>query len=103
MLTVLFLDNLTNYFSCHRYKFYISLKDLRELYFLSTESLEYKKKVEEFIQLITNLNNLGIITPSKKHNLPPDELLLEKQTLSSFYFLNVNPSKLRLVVDAIFH
>ena len=103
MLTILFLDNLTNYFSSNSYKFYISLKDLRDLYFLSTESLEYKKKAEEFIQLITNLQNLGIITSSKRHNPCPNELLLEKQTLSSFYFLNVSPSKLRLVIDAIFH
>jgi hypothetical protein len=103
MLTIIFLDNLTNYFTTYAQNFYISLKDLRELYFISTESLEYKKTVEEFIRLITTLKNIGLIHPSKKDALDPHEISQEKDALSSFYFLTVDPNKLRIVIDTIFH
>jgi hypothetical protein len=102
MLTKLFLDHLVNYFINKNYNYYISLKDLRELYFLSCEALQYEKKLEEFIQLTSKLISLGIICPSKKYDSKAQNLLLEAKYLDNCYFLTINPNKLNMILDTAF-
>jgi Cdc6-like AAA superfamily ATPase len=102
ILTKLFLDNLSNYFINKNYTYYISLKDLRELYFISCESLEYDKKLEEFVELISKFIGLGILCPSKKHDSKAQNIILETEFLNNLYFMTINPKKLKIVLDAAF-
>ena len=102
LLTMIFLDNLTNYFINKSSNFYISLKSLEELFFISCEAIEYSKKIEEFNQMITKLKNLGIIYSSKK---PPSIKMkhnMEKPLLSESFFILISPLKLKAMIDAIF-
>ncbi|MFX1287814.1 MAG: hypothetical protein ACFFFY_04550, partial [Promethearchaeota archaeon] len=46
LLTIIFLDNLSNYF-LKKSNFYITIKDLNELYELSCESINFEKSKEE--------------------------------------------------------
>ena len=102
ILTVIFLDNLSNYFM-RKMNYYISLEELQELYEISCEILEYNKNINEFRKLTEELLNIGIIKPSK-------------QTLSKFnthnsltnvnynlFFILINPKQIKVIIDTIFN
>ena len=102
ILTVIFLDNLSNYFM-RKMNYYISLEELQELYEISCEILEYNKNINEFRKLTEELLNIGIIIPSK-------------QTLSKFnthnsltnvnynlFFILINPKQIKVIIDTIFN
>ncbi len=102
ILTVIFLDNLSNYFM-RKMNYYISLEELQELYEISCEILEYNKNFNEFRKLTEELLNIGIIKTSK-------------QTLSKFnthnsltnvnnnlFFILINPKQIKVIIDTIFN
>lgn len=102
ILTVIFLDNLSNYFM-RKMNYYISLEELQELYEISCETLEYNKNFNEFRKLTEELLNIGIIKTSK-------------QTLSKFnthnsltnvnnnlFFILINPKQIKVIIDTIFN
>ena len=102
ILTVIFLDNLSNYF-ISKMNFYISLKELQELYEISCETLEYKKDYNEFSKLTEELLNFGILKPSKRK-------YHQKCTFHNFYnanydlfFILINPKQIKLIIDTIFN
>ncbi|TFF91964.1 MAG: hypothetical protein EU543_05975 [Promethearchaeota archaeon] len=102
LLTVLFLDNLINHFISDTSNYYINLEDLKQLYLISCESLEYNNDLQEFMDIITRLRNIGIISPSKKGINLTCDILLENEFSKNYYFLVLNPIKLKAMLDAIF-
>jgi len=102
LLTVLFLDNLINHFISNTSNYYINLEELKQLYLISCESLEYSNDLQEFIDIITKLKNIGIISPSKKGMDLTYDILLENEFSKNYYFLVLNPIKLKAMLDAIF-
>jgi hypothetical protein len=102
LLTIIYLDNLSNYF-LKKSNFYITIKELKELYHVSCESINFEKKEDEFKHLITTLRNIGIINASKK-NLINDFRYFNENILNyNFYFMVINPQNLKHIVDAIFN
>jgi Cdc6-like AAA superfamily ATPase len=97
ILTVLFLDNLSNYFIC-KMNYYITLRKLKELYEISCESLEYSKNSIEFRKLIEGMLNMGIIRPSKKTSCKNGINLN-----SDLYFILSNPNQIKIIIDTIFN
>jgi Cdc6-like AAA superfamily ATPase len=96
ILTVLFLDNLSNYF-ISKMNYYIPLRELKELYEISCESLEYSKNSIEFHKLIKGLLNMGIIRPSKR------TFSKNRNNLNSdLYFILSNPKQIKIIIDTIF-
>ncbi|MHA1489481.1 MAG: hypothetical protein ACTSRI_07485, partial [Promethearchaeota archaeon] len=98
MLTNLLLDNLANFF-LKTLNYYISLKDLKELYDISCESLGYDKDVNEFYSLIKMLQGIGILSASKKG--------LNRKSSNNdlnydYFFMVINPNNLKIMVDAVF-
>lgn len=102
LLTIIFLDNLSNYFSKNS-NLYITIKELKELYFLSCESIDYEKDMEEFKNLITTLRNIGILNASKKNNLNDYRKFSDNILNYNFYFMVINPRQLKSILDAIFN
>jgi hypothetical protein len=101
VLTIIFLDGLAAYFLNNPSKYYISFEDLRELYDLSVESLEYQKNEDEYISMIKILESLGILIRSNKSK----RLNLINQRRSYFnanFFLGINPSRIKAMIDAVF-
>ncbi|MGV9206137.1 MAG: hypothetical protein ACOC44_19185, partial [Promethearchaeia archaeon] len=89
ILTLLFLDNLSNHFN-YISSFYITLAELRELFVLSAESIEYSFKENEFQTTLTLLQNIGILSPSKS------------DTPSTKYFMIIDKNQLQYIIDACF-
>ncbi|MBN1213942.1 MAG: orc1/cdc6 family replication initiation protein [Candidatus Lokiarchaeota archaeon] len=102
LLTMLFLDNLANYFMSKSSLFYINLKILKEIYFISCETIGYNKNLKEFSQLIKKFENLGIINLSKKNLLVNKENHLYNLPSMNSYFISISPLKLKAMIDAIF-
>ncbi|TXT59352.1 MAG: Cell division control protein 6 [Promethearchaeota archaeon] len=101
VLTIIFLDGLAAYFLNNPSKYYISFENLRELYDLSVESLEYQKNEDEYISMIKILESLGILIRSNKSK----RLNLINQRRSYFdanFFLGINPSRIKAMIDAVF-
>ncbi len=101
ILTVIFLDNFSNYFTSKN-KYYISIKELHELYEISCENLEYEKNINEFCKIIEELMNIGVIKPSKR-------TIHKNCTHESFngvnydsFFILMNPKQIKVIIDAIF-
>ncbi len=90
LLSIIFLDNLSNFFLKNT-RYYINLQELKELYQLSCESLEYELSIEEFESLINMFQNVGILSISKK-------IVFENNR----YFIIIPPKQLKAIVDAIF-
>lgn len=102
LLTIIFLDNLSNHF-IQRSNYYITSKELKELYDISCESLEYKKSIKEFRSLIDTLRKIGILTHSLKSLIDEKYLPNLNDPLSSVYFfMNINAYQLKAMVDAVF-
>jgi Cdc6-like AAA superfamily ATPase len=101
-LNIIFLDNLTNYFT-NKMNYYISLKELEEVYHVSCESLKYKKNYKEFQSLIKELLNTGIIRPSKKTLKGKRIPLLDNLDDVNSYFMVVSPKQLKAIIDTLFN
>jgi len=102
LLTIIFLDNLSNHFSKNS-NLYITIKELKDLYFVSCESIDYEKDMEEFKNLITTLRNIGILNASKKNNLNDYRNFSDNILNYNFYFMVINPRQLKSILDAIFN
>lgn len=103
LLTIIFLDNLTNYFLKNQ-NYYISLEDLKEIYEVSCESINYEKNFNYFKQIIQRFTGVGILNVSKKTNNSINRFTI-KETLetSRFFFMVINPKQLKAIVDTIFN
>ncbi|MFX1428504.1 MAG: hypothetical protein ACFFBE_18775, partial [Promethearchaeota archaeon] len=102
LLTIIFFDNLSNYF-LKKLKYYISLNELKELYDISCESLEYKKSSNEFNKLIKRLLSFGILSGSKRNQIKMKPYLLNNASNYDYFFMALNPKHLKAIVDAIFN
>ena len=102
LLTIIFLDNLSNHFLKNS-NLYITIKELKELYFVSCESIDYEKDMEEFKNLIKTLRNIGILNASKKNNLNNYRNYSDNILNYNFYFMVINPRQLKSILDAIFN
>ncbi|MFX0080181.1 MAG: hypothetical protein ACFE94_00350 [Candidatus Hodarchaeota archaeon] len=100
-LTIIFLDNLSNYF-ISKINYYVSLKELEELYYISCESLEYEKNVNEFQNLIKELLNIGILRLSKKALRIKKPHFLDNTTNTDSYFMVISPNQLKAIIDTLF-
>ena len=100
-LNIIFLDNLSNYF-ISKMNYYISLKELEELYYISCESLEYQKSINEFQNLIKDLINIGILRPSKKALRVKKANLLDNTVNIDSYFMVISPNQLKTIIDTLF-
>jgi len=101
LLTVLFLDNLSNYFLKNS-NYYITSKELMEIYYISCEALEYEKMGEVFKNLIKMLQNIGILSVSKKYYQENRKFIPNGSINDNYYFLVLNPKRLKAIIDAVF-
>ena len=101
LLNLIFLDNLSNFF-LKRANLYITIQELRELYYVTCESIEYEKNIEEFKHLIVNLRNIGILNASKKNNVNNFRYFNDNVLNYDNYFMVINPKQLKPIMDAIF-
>jgi len=102
LLTILFLDNISSYFLKNRH-YYITSKELKELYYISCETIEYDKILEHFYDIIKKFQSIGILSVSKR-NLRYNHKLISNQIFSGkFFFLVINPKRLKTIVDTIFN
>jgi len=102
LLTIIYLDNLSNHFLKNS-NLYITIKELKELYYVSCESIDYEKDMEEFKNLITTLRNIGILNASKKNDINDFRYFNENILNYNFYFMVLNPRQLKSILDAIFN
>ena len=101
LLTIIFLDNLSNDFS-KKSTYYINLNQLKELYDISCESLEYEKDKNEFKNILQKTLSIGILSPSKRALKDKINILSDNPLLYDYYFMSVNPYQLKAMVDAVF-
>ena len=102
ILTVIFLDNLSNYF-ISKMNYYISIKELQELYEISCETLEYKKDFNEFSKLTEVLLNFGILKPSKRTYRKKNTYHSYSNANYDLFFILINPRQIKLIIDTIFN
>jgi len=101
LLNLIFLDNLSNYFLKNAH-LYITIQELRELYYITCESIDYEKDIEEFKHLIVNLRNIGILNASKKNDVNNFRYFSDNVLNYDSYFMVINPKQLKPIMDAIF-
>ena len=82
--------------------YYVSLKELEELYHVSCESLEYERSNNEFQSLVKDLLNTGIIRPSKRTLRGRNTPLLENFDNNNSYFMVISPNQLKAIIDTLF-
>jgi hypothetical protein len=101
LLNLIFLDNISNYF-LKKSNLYITLQELRELYYITCESIDYEKDLKEFKHLIVNIRNIGILNASKKNNI--NNFLNFNENVLNYdqYFMVINPKQLKTILDVIF-
>jgi hypothetical protein len=100
-LNIIYLDNLSSHF-ISKMNYYISLKELKELFHITCESLEYEKNFNEFQRLVKDLLNVGILRPSKKKLQGQKTSLLDSTPSSDSYFMVISPNQLKAIIDTIF-
>ncbi len=66
LIVLLFLENLTQYFS-ETDNAFIPYKELYQLYEISASAIEYPTKKHEFDQILRNLIDIALIVPSSRH------------------------------------
>ncbi len=102
ILTVVFLDNLSNLF-ISKMKYYVSFNELLECYELSCEFLEYTKDNNEFYSLIEEMLNIGIIKLSKRTQYKNnDKNGFNNMDYNSFFTI-INPKQIKVIIDTIFN
>jgi len=102
ILTLLFLDNLSDYF-LKNLNYYITFDELRDLYYISCESIGYNKSKDDFYELIKTLNSIGILNFSKKNDQTPLQSYSDCFFNCNLYFMAMSPKQLKNIIDAIFH
>ncbi|MFX1385735.1 MAG: hypothetical protein ACFE9M_00840 [Promethearchaeota archaeon] len=102
ILTVMFLDNLANFFISKK-NYYISFNEILEIYELSCESLEYSKNSNEFDNLVEELLNMGLIKTSKRLNSKNDTYKGFNINNFDFFFTLINPKQIKVIIDTIFN
>ncbi len=102
ILAVIFLDNISNYFISKK-NYYISVKELHELYEISCETLEYKKDYNEFSKLTEQILNFGIIKPSKRTSRQINTHINYSNANFDLFFILINPTQIKLIIDTIFN
>jgi len=102
ILTVIFLDNLSNYFM-RKMNYYISLEELQELYEISCEILEYNKNFNEFRKLTEELLNIGIIKTSKQTLSKLNTHNSLTNVNNNLFFILINPKQIKVIIDTIFN
>ncbi|MFW9866189.1 MAG: hypothetical protein ACFFEN_08845 [Candidatus Thorarchaeota archaeon] len=100
-LNIVFLDNLSSYFISNM-NYYISLGELKEVFHISCESLEYEKDIKEFQRIVRDLLDVGILRPSKKHKPEINTYLSDSSTFNDPYFMVISPIQLKAIIDTIF-
>ena len=100
-LNIIFLDNLSNNFISQT-KYYISLDELKEIYHISCESLEYNKNNHEFQNLIKKLLNIGILRRSKRNKHHSKQSFLKRDLKDDLFFMVISPNQLKTIIDTIF-
>ena len=83
--------------------YYISMKELQELYEISCETLEYKKDFNEFSKLTEVLLNFGILKPSKRTYRQKDTYHSYSNANYDLFFILINPIQIKLIIDTIFN
>jgi len=101
LLIILFLDNLSNHF-INSSNFYISSNELKELYEISCESLDYEKVQSSFMKIVNMLLRIGILSGSKKSLQNKENRNSHRNIEFDSYFMVINPNQLKAMVDAIF-
>jgi Cdc6-like AAA superfamily ATPase len=102
LLTIIFLDNLSNYF-LQNHDYYINSKELKDIYYISCEAIEYEKDLEIFHNIIVKLQSVGILSYSKRSVINDYKILPNDKINASLFFLVINPKRLKSIVDAIFN
>ncbi|MFX1311598.1 MAG: hypothetical protein ACFFHD_03160 [Promethearchaeota archaeon] len=102
VLNIIFLDNLSNYFTS-KMEYYISLNELRELYNISCESLNYKKNLTEFRSITKELMNIGILKLSKQDSCKDNNYFHNLNSNNDFYYMLISPYQLKAIIDAVFN
>ena len=102
ILTVIFLDNLSNFFISKR-NYYISVKELQELYEITCETLEYKKDYNELVKLTEQILNFGILKPSKRTYRKKNTYTNYSNANHDLFFILINPKQIKLIIDTIFN
>jgi hypothetical protein len=101
VLNVLFLDNLSNYFSS-KMSYYITLSELKDLYNISCELLESPKCSNEFRSILEEMLNLGILRASKRKIQETISYSPNSQKNDNSYFMMISPNQLKALIDTIF-
>jgi len=99
--TIIFLDNLSNHF-LNKSKYYISRNELKNLYDISCETLEFNSNIDDFNDLIININNIGILSPSNKDLSRNRKNTIHKAFECNSYFMVIAPHQLKTMVDVVF-
>jgi len=100
--TIIFLDNLSNHF-LNKSKYYITSNELKKLYEISCETLEFQSNIDEFNDLIININNIGILSPSNRNSSNKKTHTFRKAfECDLYFFLSINPILLKDMVDVVF-
>ncbi|MFW9782004.1 MAG: hypothetical protein ACFFFB_06945 [Candidatus Heimdallarchaeota archaeon] len=102
IITLLFIDNLSNHFLKNS-NYYITFSELRELYFISCESIGYNKSSNDFFELMKALHSMGILNYSKKNDQAFEHSMPDCFLNYNLYFIALNPKHLKNIVDAIFN
>ncbi|MFW9952307.1 MAG: hypothetical protein ACFFKA_19475 [Candidatus Thorarchaeota archaeon] len=102
LLNIIFLDNLSNFF-LRSNNYYISSYELRDIYEISCESVDYEKDQEELKNIITNLTNIGIINTSKKPYSNSNCARSSSLKNTEYFFISLNPTHLKAIADSIFN
>jgi len=102
ILTIIFLDNFSNFFK-HKMNFYITFKELRELFDISCESLDYTKHIDEFHEIVKKMINIGILKISKKNYFMHNLNLFSNIKSDDLFFILLNPRDLTTLIDTIFN
>ncbi len=101
LLHLLFLDNLSNYFLSSM-NYYIKLNELKEIYNISCETLEYKKNIIEFQNIIKELLNIGIVRPSKNSQRENRPYFFDDAATTDSFFMVISPNQLKAIIDTLF-
>lgn len=102
LLKTLLLDNLSNFFLKNS-TYYIKLKELKKVYEITCENLEYEKNLRDFYNILENIYNLGILNLSRKmsHSRKKEFSPQDFSDETSFYMV-INPFQLKSIVDVLF-
>jgi len=99
--TIIFLDNLSNHF-LNKSKYYIASNELKSLYDISCEILEFQSNIDEFNEIIMDINNIGILSPSNKNLSNKNTNTFHKAFECDSYFMVIAPHQLKTMVDVVF-